>query len=63
MILLALKDFGSWNFTLPAKARQCHAEAVILYSNVSQLNRSVDMSRIWGHDRLKATFALEEAKK
>ena len=63
MILLALKDFGSWKFTLPSNATQCHAEAEILYSTVSQLNRSVDMSRIWGHDRLKTTFALAEAKK
>lgn len=63
MILLALRDFSKWKFTLPSKAASCNAEAEILCSRVSQLNRSVDMSRIWGHQKLKVSFTLEEGKK
>jgi hypothetical protein len=63
MILLALRDFSRWKFRLPAGAASCSVEAEILYSAVSQLNRSVDMSRIWGRQKIKTTVALKEEKK
>lgn len=58
MILLALRDFGKWEFDLPAGAASCRAEAEILPSRVSRLNRSVDMSRMWGRQKIRATFSL-----
>jgi hypothetical protein len=63
MILLALRDFSRWEFTMPYEAVACAVEAEILYSSVSQLNRSVDMSKIWGHQKLRCGFALKEMKK
>jgi hypothetical protein len=63
MILLAVRDFSRWKFRLPPGAASCAVEAEILYSAVSQLNRSVDMSRIWGHQKIRTTFALKEEKK
>jgi hypothetical protein len=63
MILLAVRDFSRWKFRLPAGSASCAVEAEILYSEVSQLNRSVDMSRIWGHQKIKTNVALKEEKK
>jgi hypothetical protein len=63
MILLALRDYSRWEFGVSAPSRLCTVEAEILYSRVSQLNRSVDMSRIWGHQKIKTEFPLAETKK
>ena len=63
MILLAVRDFSRWKFRMPVGSASCALEAEILYSTVSQLNRSVDMSRIWGHQKVKTTVALKEEKK
>ncbi|MBN1128103.1 MAG: hypothetical protein JXA71_03910 [Chitinispirillaceae bacterium] len=63
MILLALRDFSRWEFTLPYEATACAVEAEILYSRVSQLNRSVDMSKVWGHQKLRCGFMLKDEKK
>ncbi|MBN2035341.1 MAG: hypothetical protein JW768_01235 [Chitinispirillaceae bacterium] len=63
MILLAMRDFARWKFRMPGKASACDVEAEILYSRVSQLDRSVDMSRIWGHQKLQKSFTLAGEKK
>ena len=63
MILLALRDYSRLEFVVSAPATECTIEAEILYSQVSQLNRSVDMSRIWGHQKIKTTVTLAETKK
>jgi hypothetical protein len=63
MILLAVRDFTRWEFRLPLEVAACSVEAEILYSRVSQLDRSVDMSRIWGRQRVKTAFTLKEEKK
>lgn len=63
MILLAVRDFSRWKFRMSPGSASCAIEAEILYSTVSQLNRSVDMSRIWGHQKVKTTVALKEEKK
>jgi hypothetical protein len=62
MILLALKDFCRWDFSVPRSAKECRTEIEILYSRVSQLNRTVDMSRVWGQKRIKITYLLERKK-
>jgi len=62
MILLAVRDFSRWKFRMSAGSSSCAIEAEILYSTVSQLNRSVDMSRIWGHQKVRTTVALKEEK-
>lgn len=59
MILLALKEYCLWEFDVPDSASAFRAEAEILYSNVSQLKRTVDMSQICGQKRVKIFFALE----
>lgn len=58
MILLALKDFCRWDFTVPRGATECRTEIEMLNSHVSQLNRTVDMSRVWGQKRIKTTYVL-----
>jgi hypothetical protein len=63
LLLLALNDFCRWECALNPNAASCQAEAKILSSRVSQLNRSVDMSRIWGHETIAATIALAQKKK
>jgi hypothetical protein len=62
MILLAMRDFTRWKFSLPSGAAACGVEAEILYSRVSRLDRTVDMSRIWGHQKLKGSFPLIQEK-
>jgi len=62
IILLALKDFCRWDFSVPREATHCRTEIEILYSHVSRLNRTVDMSRVWGQKRVKAAYPLERPK-
>jgi hypothetical protein len=59
MILLALKEYCCWDFDVPDSATAFTAEVEILYSSVSQLGRTVDMSQIWGRKRVKTSFAFE----
>jgi hypothetical protein len=62
MVLLALRDFTKWEFNLPLNATACRAEAEIRESRVSQLNRTVDMSRIWGHQKVAADISLNAGR-
>lgn len=63
MVIMALKEYCRWSFAIPLKARICKAEAEILYSRVSQFDRYLDLSRIWGHHRITTTFELDRGKK
>lgn len=62
MILLALKDFCRIQFNIPHGFQRCRIEAEILSSRVSRLNRSVDMSRIWGQRRIATAFQIQKGR-
>lgn len=59
-VLLALRDLTQWSFTVPPEARSCLLEVELLPSPVSRLNRSVDMSRLWGQRSVSRTVVLGE---
>jgi hypothetical protein len=63
MVLLALRDFCSWKIVIPYDATSCKVEAVILPSRAEQLNRFVDMSRIWGRQEVFSVFNPSEKMK
>ncbi|MFW5774995.1 MAG: hypothetical protein ACOCW2_01780 [Chitinivibrionales bacterium] len=52
MILLALRDFCRWNVVVSNNTGQCRVEASILPSRAEQLDRFVDMSKIWGRQKV-----------
>ncbi len=52
MILLALRDFCRWNTVVSGGTSVCRVEAEILPSHAEQLDRLVDMSRIWGREKV-----------
>ncbi|MFP4417017.1 MAG: hypothetical protein ACOC41_05160 [Chitinivibrionales bacterium] len=52
MILLALRDFCRWSMVVSTSSGECRIEAAILPSRAEQLNRLVDMSKIWGREKL-----------
>lgn len=58
MILLAVNDFSKWEIMISGKATECMVEARLLPSRVKQLNRMVDMSKIWGQEKVNLSFQL-----
>ena len=56
LIDLALRDFCHWEISIPNNASICKVEVVILPSKAEQLNRVVDMSRVWGHQKVFTVF-------
>jgi hypothetical protein len=59
-VLMALRDFSRWSFTISADAGTCRIEADILPSTASRLNRTVDMSAIWGQKKLTKVLVIKE---
>lgn len=57
---LALRDFCKWKITIPKNAEICKVEVIILPSMAGQLNRMVDMSRIWGQQKILYQFIPKE---
>lgn len=63
MVLLAFRDFCSWKIIIPYDATTCKVEARILPSRAEQLNRYVDMSKIWGRQEVFSVFNPSEKMK
>ncbi|MBD3420856.1 MAG: hypothetical protein GF398_12120 [Chitinivibrionales bacterium] len=58
-VLLALRDFCRWHFKLDESASACRLEAELLPSRAEQLNRSVDMTPIWGQRKIYKVISLQ----
>ncbi len=56
LIHLAMRDFCKWKLTVPQNSQTCRIEVTILPSRAEQLNKVVDMSKIWGQQKLVRTF-------
>jgi hypothetical protein len=56
LIQLALRDFCTWKITVPSGATLHRVEVQILPSRAEQLNRMVDMSRVWGRQKIIIQF-------
>lgn len=56
LIHLAMRDFCRWKLTIPLTTQTCRIEVTILPSRAEQLNKVVDMSKIWGQQKLVRTF-------
>jgi hypothetical protein len=56
LVDLALRDFCRWEIEIPKNASVCKVEVVILPSKAEQLNRIVDMSRVWGQQKVFTVF-------
>lgn len=56
LIHLAMRDFCKWKIETPENSQLCRIEITILPSKAEQLNRVVDMSKIWGQQKLVRTF-------
>jgi hypothetical protein len=56
LIHLAMRDFCKWKLTIPQTTQTCRIEVSILPSRAEQLNKVVDMSKIWGQQKLVRTF-------
>jgi hypothetical protein len=63
MVLLAMRSYCTWEVTIPSDAEMCRVEANILPSRVSQLNRMLDMSKVWGQRRVSTLFDPREKVK
>lgn len=59
-IPLALRDFSKWNFHINHEANVCKIEVAILPGLAIQLNRVVDMSRIWGQQKVLCQFNVQD---
>jgi hypothetical protein len=59
LVLLALKNFSKWKVLAPKSANQCRIDAILLPSRVSRLNRTVDMSMIWGQKKVSQVCVLK----
>lgn len=57
LIDLALRDFCRWDIVIPKKATACKIDVLILPSKAAQLNKVVDMSRVWGQQKVSTAFA------
>lgn len=60
LIHLAMVDFCGWQVVTPENAQFCRLEVLILPSRAEQLNRVVDMSRVWGQQKVTASFNPSE---
>jgi len=58
MIHLALLDFCEWEFQASLQAAWYVFEAEILPSRVSRLNRTVEMSRLWGQSKVNVLNSI-----
>lgn len=60
LVHLVLRDFCRWKMEIPEDASSCRIEVQILPSRAEQLNRVVDMSRIWGRQKVYLRFDPQE---
>ncbi|HEX3020708.1 MAG TPA: hypothetical protein VHP36_10420 [Chitinispirillaceae bacterium] len=60
LVHLALRDFCKWNFKIKQDATLCRVEVMILPGLAKQLNRIVDMSRVWGQQKVYCQFVPQE---
>lgn len=56
LIHLAMRDFCKWRIETPENSNSCRIEVTILPSRAEQLNKIIDMSKIWGQQRVVHTF-------
>lgn len=56
LIHLAMRDFCKWRIETPQNSTSCRIEVTILPSRAEQLNKVIDMSKIWGQQRVVRTF-------
>jgi hypothetical protein len=56
LVHLALRDFCKWEIVVPDSAPFCKVIVLILPSKAEQLNRMVDMSRVWGQQHIAISF-------
>lgn len=59
-ILIALRDYRRWDFTVSKDAEVCKLQAEMLPSNASRLNRNVDMTQVWGQRKVMKLVVLKE---
>lgn len=60
LVQLALRDFCRWNFYIDKRAISCKIEAAILPGVALQLNRVIDMSRVWGQQKVFCQFSIQD---
>ena len=60
LIHFALREFSRWEITVPQQATMARIEVHILPSRAEQLDRMVDMSRIWGQQKVIFQFDPRE---
>jgi hypothetical protein len=60
MILLALRDFCRWEIPVSGTVRTCRVEVQILPSRAHRLNRTVEMSRVWGQQRVVREISVQQ---
>jgi hypothetical protein len=63
LIDLVLRDFCRWQFEIPKNASFCKVEAEILPSRAERFDRYVDMSRVWGQQKVIVSFNPKENSK
>jgi hypothetical protein len=51
-VLLALRDYCRWSFVVSGETSVCRIEAELLPSHATRLNRTVDMSAVWGQRKV-----------
>jgi len=56
LIDLALRDFCRWEILIPYNSSACRVDVSILPSKAAQLNKVVDMSRVWGQQKVTTAF-------
>jgi hypothetical protein len=61
LVDLALRDFCRWEISIPKNASVCKIEVNILPSKAEQLNKVVDMSRVWGQQKVFTVFNPKES--
>ena len=63
LVHLTLRDFCKWNCYASKDAKLCRIEVTILPGMAKELNRLVDMSRVWGQQKIFYQFAPKEILK
>jgi hypothetical protein len=63
MILLAIRDMGRWRFSIEKSSSVCYVEMIMLSSMATQLDRKIDMSRLWGQQKITIAFSPAERRR
>jgi hypothetical protein len=59
-VLVALRDYTRWTFQAQRPLEECRVEVELLRSRAPRLNRTVDMSLIWGQRRLSTVVKFDK---